>query len=204
MTIAWQQVPIILASASATRRDMLNAAGIRFDVVTADVDEPAIKAEQLKIGSDPRAICLALARAKAEAVSALHPDHWVLGGDSIVSLSGTMFSKPRSREDAASHLRAFSGRLMTLDSSVVLARGGTMQDYASDDAHLEVRTLTDAFIDAYLDAEWPAISACVGCFRIEGLGVHLFERTTGSQFTILGMPLLPVLDMLRGNAIVAP
>jgi septum formation protein len=204
MSIAWQTAPLILASASATRREMLTAAGIAFDVITAEVDEAAIKTELIGQGADSRAIGLALARAKAEAVSAQHPSHWVLGGDSIVSIEGAMFSKPRSRDDAAAHLRAFSGRQMALDSSVVLARGGAMVDYASDDAHLEVRSLSDAFIEQYLEAEWPAIAACVGCFRIEGLGVHLFERTTGSHFTILGMPLLPVLDMLRTNGITAP
>jgi septum formation protein len=202
--ISWQQEPVILASASATRQAMLNAAGIRFDVSTSAVDETLIKQDLRAQQAEPRAVALALATAKAEAVSADYPEAWVLGGDSVVSVDGTMFSKPRSREDAATHLRAFSGRMMTLDSAVVLARGGTRIDYASDDAHLEVRILSDAFIAAYLDSEWPAISACVGCFRIEGLGVHLFERTAGSHFTILGMPLLPVLDMLRTHGLITP
>jgi septum formation protein len=203
MSVSVQSEPIILASASATRRDMLSAAGIAFEVRTSDVDEAPIKEALLAQGADPRAICRALATAKAEAVSALYPERWVLGGDSVVSVEGRLFSKPHSRSDAAAHLAAFSSRLMTLDSSVVLVRGGVMVDYASDDAHLEVRTLSEAFIERYLDAEWPAIGSCVGCFRIEGLGVHLFERTTGSQFTILGMPLLALLGMLREHRIIA-
>lgn len=199
--LSWQTEPIILASGSATRRDMLAAAGIVFDVVTSDVDEAAIKAQLLAEGEDSRAICLALAQAKAEAVSALHPDRWVLGGDSIASVNGQMFSKPRSRDEAAVHLRAFSRQVLLLDSAVVLARDGIMQNYASDDARLAVRALSEAFIDQYLSVEWPAISHCVGCFRIEAMGAHMFEVLSGSHFTILGMPLLPLLDRMRAEGI---
>jgi septum formation protein len=195
--LAWQSEPIILASGSATRRDMLVSAGIAFEVITSEVDEAAIKTRLLADGADVRTICRALAQAKAEAVSALHPDRWVLGGDSIVSVHGQIFSKPHSRQNAAEHLRAFSGQVLLLDSSVVLAKGGVMQTYASDDARLEVRALSDDFIEQYLAVEWPAISHCVGCFRIEGMGVHLFEQLTGSHFTILGMPLEPLLDRMR-------
>jgi septum formation protein len=204
MSISWQREPIILASRSASRQAMLAAAGVAFEAIPADVDEVGIAEACLAAGSDPRAIGLALAKAKAEAVSAQFPERWVLGSDSLVSVDGQLYDKPESRHAAAAHLRAFSGRLMTLDSSVALARGGALVDHASDDAHLELRELGEDFIAAYLDAEWPAIAACVGCFRIEGLGIHLFERTTGSHFTILGMPLLPVLDMLRANGITAP
>jgi septum formation protein len=193
---------LILASASASRRAMLVAAGVAHEVIVSQVDESAIKARLLAEDKDPRAIGLALATAKALAVSEIHPGRWVLGGDSLVSAGGRLFDKPISREDAAEHLRFFSGKLMTLDSSAVLARDGAMIDYASDDAHLEVRTLSDAFITAYLDKEWPAISGCVGCFRIEALGVHLFEVITGSHFTVLGMPLLPVLDRLRTYGVI--
>ncbi|MEQ1509143.1 MAG: Maf family protein [Sphingopyxis sp.] len=197
MTVPWQHETLILASKSASRRAMLDAAGIAYEVVVADIDEAAIKADMQLSGADIRAITLGLARAKAESVSRLHPHRWVLGSDSAVSVEGQFYSKPATREGAAAHLRAFSGRMMTLDSAIVLAKGGEMRDYASDDAHLEVRCLSDAFIDQYLSAEWPAIAACVGCFRIEGLGAHLFECITGSQFTILGMPLLPLLDRMR-------
>lgn len=201
--LAWQREPIILASASSTRRDMLAAAGVAFEVITADVEEAAIKERLQTEGADPRAICRALATAKAAAVSYHHPHRWVLGGDSIVSIDGLMFSKPTSRAAAAAHLRAFSGRVMLLDSSAVLVKGGTTHSYASDDARLEVRALSDAFIDQYLAVEWPAISSCVGCFRIEGMGAHLFEVLTGSHFTILGMPLLPLLDRMRDVGILS-
>ncbi len=194
---------IILASGSASRRDMLMAAGVEFEIITTPVDEGAVKDRMAGQGAEPRAIALELAKAKALAVSALHPDRLVLGGDSMVSVAGQMFDKPINRDTAAEHLRAFSGQLMVLDSSAALAIGGRILDWRSDDAHLEVRDLSDMFINSYLDAEWPAIAACVGCFRIEARGVQLFERITGSHFTVLGMPLLPVLEMLRGQGLMA-
>jgi septum formation protein len=188
---------LILASQSASRRAMLDAAGVAHEAIPADVDEAAIKEVLLSAGEGPREIARELAKAKALAVSAAHPDAFVLGGDSIISVDGRIFSKPKSRDDAADHLRLFSGKVMILDSSAVLARGGEVVDWVSDDAHLEVRTLSEAFIQAYLDEEWPAISACVGCFRIEAHGVQMFELITGSHFTVLGMPLIPVLGFLR-------
>ncbi len=194
---------IILASGSASRRDMLTAAGVEFEIITTPVDEGAIKDRMAADGAGPRDIACELAKAKALAVSSLHPDRLVLGGDSMVSVTGRMFDKPTSRANAAEHLRAFSGQMMVLDSSAALAKGGEIVDWRSDDAHLEVRALSDAFIESYLDIEWPAISGCVGCFRIEARGVQLFERITGSHFTVLGMPLLPVLEMLRTQGVVA-
>lgn len=201
---AWQRTPLILASASATRRAMLEAAGIAHSVVTSEVDEAQIKARLIAEGAGSAAICGALAEAKAAAVSAQYPDAWVIGGDSVVSVDGRLFSKSKSRTDAAEHLRAFSGRTMILDSAVALARAGTVQSRAGDVARLLVRPLSEAFMADYLDAEWPAISHCVGCFRIEGPGVHLFERIEGSHFTILGMPLLPLLALLRDEGVLTP
>jgi septum formation protein len=183
---------------------MLTAAGVAFEAVSADVDEGALKADLLIKGQGARDIARALATEKALFVSRHYADVLVLGGDSIVTVGGTLFDKPVSRDDAAEHLRAFSGRVMTLDSAAVLARDGVVVDWRSDDAHLEVRSLSEAFITAYLDQEWPAISGCVGCFRIEARGVQLFEVITGSHFTILGLPLLPVLEMLRAQEIMSP
>ncbi|MEQ1687049.1 MAG: nucleoside triphosphate pyrophosphatase [Sphingopyxis sp.] len=202
MMAVWQRETLILASKSASRRAMLDAVDIRYDVVVADVDEASIKASMQQMGADSRAITHGLAKAKAETVSRLYPARWVLGSDSTVSVEGKLYSKPGSKEDAAAHLRAFSDRTMTLDSAVVLAKGGEMRGYASDDARLEVRNLSDAFIDQYLSVEWPAIAACAGCFRVEGLGVHLFETVMGSHFTVLGMPLLPLLQVMREQGIV--
>jgi septum formation protein len=194
---------LILASKSASRRAMLDAAGVPYQAIPADVDEAAIKNRMLEEGDGPAAIALCLAEAKALAVSLAHPDALVLGSDSIASAGGRMFDKPVSREDAADHLRFFSTRVMTLDSAAAIARGGVLIDAMGDAAELQVRALGEDFIQVYLAAEWPAISGCVGCFRIEGRGVQLFEEIRGSQFTVLGMPLLPVLAMLREEGCLA-
>jgi septum formation protein len=163
--------------------------------VGADLDERALEAEM--DGADPVEVAQALAAAKAAEVSARHPNALVLGSDSLVEIAGRRFDKPTSRENAADHLRAFSGQVMTLHSAAALARDGQILWVGSDFARLHVRDLSKEFIAAYLDTEWPAVSCCVGVFRIEGPGVQLFEGIVGDQFTVLGMPLLQVLDALR-------
>lgn len=190
---------LVLASQSASRREMLQAAGVEFEARPAAVDERAIEAEMA--GAAPAEIALALARAKALAVSRQVPDAWVLGSDSLVSVEGRRFDKPGGRREAAQHLAFFSGKLMELHSAAALARNGhTYWDHA-DCARLRVRHLSEAFIDSYLAAEWPAVSGCVGVFRIEALGVQLFDSIEGSHFTVLGMPLLPVLGALRARRV---
>ena len=188
---------LILASKGASRKAMLEAAGIAFTAKGADVDERALESEM--DGAEPGEIAQALAAAKAAAVSAGQPDALVLGSDSLVEVDGRRFDKPTSRENAAEHLRFFSGKVMTLHSAAALARDGQILWVGSDFARLRVRELSDDFIAAYLDAEWPAVSYCVGVFRIEGPGVQLFDSIMGDQFTVLGMPLLQVLDALRGQ-----
>ena len=188
---------IVLASQSVSRQAMLTAAGVDHVAVPASIDERGLEAEM--VGAAPGDIALTLARAKALAVSRSHADQWVLGSDSLVDVGGRRFDKPRSRAEAAEHLAWFSGKVMHLHSAAALARNGHTYWDGGDVAQLQVRHLSDAFIAAYLDAEWPAVSACVGVFRIEGRGVQLFERITGSQFTVLGMPLLPVLEALRAR-----
>lgn len=197
MTLALTR--IVLASASASRRTMLAAAGVEHDVVPAAIDERAIEAEMAN--SDPGEIAQALAAAKAAAVSAASPGEWVLGSDSLVEIDGQRFDKPVSREEAADHLRRFSGGVMTLHSAAALAKDGRIDWVEGDFARLKVRELSEDFIAAYLDVEWPAIAGCVGAFRIEGLGPQLFERIAGDQFTVLGMPLLPALGALRERGV---
>ena len=189
---------IVLASNSASRKAMLEAAGIAFTAQPADVDERALEADMA--GADPAEVAQALAAAKAAAVTS---EQLVLGSDSLVEVDGRRFDKPASRAQAAEHLRSFSGKVMTLHSAAALARGGQIVWVGSDFARLRVRELSDAFIDAYLDAEWPAVSYCVGVFRIEGPGVQLFESIMGDQFTVLGMPLLQVLEALREQSALA-
>ncbi len=189
---------LVLASTSASRRAMLDAAGVAHDAVAASVDEASVKESLLTAHVPPRDIADALAELKAVKVSRAIPGALVLGGDSVVALAdGTILDKPVDRADAADHLRRMSGTRHELISAAVIAQGGAAVWRHVDVARMHVRSLSDAFIDSYLDAEWPAISGCVGCYRIEGPGVQLFSRIEGSQFTIMGMPLLPILDFLR-------
>ena len=190
---------LILASNSASRRAMLQAAGVEVDCVGADVDERALEAEMAD--APPAEIAQALAAAKASAVSADHPDRFVLGGDSLV-VDGQRFDKPSSREEAAEHLRFFSGKVLHLHSAAALASGGRIVWLGEDAAALHVRDLGEDFIAAYLAAEWPEVGQTVGVFRIEAMGVQLFDRIFGDHFTILGMPLLQVLGALREQGVI--
>jgi len=188
---------LILASQSFSRRAMLDAAGVSYVARPAHVDEGAVKQALLDEGQPPRAIADALAELKALKIAQAEPDALVIGSDSVVSVAGQLFDKPVDRDNAAEHLRAFSGQTMLLTSAVVLARDGQAIWRHVGEARLDVWPLSEDFIETYLDAEWPAISGCVGCFRIEGPGVQLFSALHGDYFTILGMPLLPLLGQLR-------
>jgi septum formation protein len=190
---------IVLASKSASRRAMLQAAGVAFEVRAADIDERALEAAMEE--AEPEEVAQALAAAKAVAVSQAEPHRLVLGSDSLVEVDGRRFDKPASREQAAEHLRFFSGKAMRLHSAAALAAGGRITWLDHSLATLHVRELSDAFIENYLDAEWPAVAGCVGVFRIEARGVQLFERIIGDQFTVLGMPLLAVLEALRERGV---
>lgn len=185
---------LLLASASAIRRSMLAAAGVDVEVDPARIDESRVKAGH--DGDDP-ALALALAEAKALESSARHSGKWIIGGDSVVSVGGRRFDKPADRDEAAAHLRYFSGKPMQLTSAVALAFDGRIDWSIASRAILSVRPLSDDFIHTYLESEWPAVGNCVGVFRMEGRGVTLFDAVEGDHFTILGMPLLPLLAALR-------
>ena len=189
---------LILASTSAIRLEMLKAAGVEVEAVAPGVDEA-----ELKGGADPKATALLLAEAKARAVSARRPGEWAIGGDSMVSVDGRLFDKPRSREEAAGHLRFFSGKPIRLVSAAALAIDGRVEWSMADEAVLAVRGLSEGFIDSYLASEWPEVGYCVGVFRMEGRGVQLFSGIEGSHFTILGLPLLPLLEALRERRLLA-
>ena len=189
------RLTLILASTSAIRRHMLDAAGVSYRAVAPDVDE-----DELKLGlAKPQEIAGRLASAKAMSV----PGEWVIGSDSVVSVGGRLFSKPRNRAEAADHLRFFSGKPMELTSAVALARGQRLEWLHAETATLHVRPLSESFIDDYLDAEWPAVGYTVGVFRLEARGVQLFDRIDGDHFTILGMPLIPLLGALRERGLLA-
>ena len=193
---------LVLASGSASRRAMLAAAGVPFEATAPGVDEAAAKASLGALG--PRDLADALAELKAVKVSAREPDALVLGSDSVVALTdGTLLDKPETRAEAEDHLQRMSGTHHDLWSAVVIAEGGRAVWRHVERARLHVRPLSYSFLQAYLDAEWPAIAGCVGCYRIEGPGVQLFAKIEGSHFTVLGMPLLPVLDYLRTRHVLA-
>ena len=173
---------------------MLDAAGVAFTTVRPDVDEAAVKARL----SDTVEIASELAAAKACSIG---DGDWVIGSDSVVSAGGRLFDKPRSRDEAMEHLRFFSGKTMLLTSAVALARGGKLDWRHVETARLEVRYLSDGFIGDYLDAEWPEVGYTVGVFRLEARGVQLFLSIDGNHFTILGMPLLPLLGALRDRGL---
>ena len=192
---------LVLASQSLSRRAMLEAAGVGFEAIPAEIDERAVEAGLE--GRPADAVALELASAKALEVSRRHPGRTVLGSDSLVTVDHRRFDKPRSREHAGEHLRFFSGRTMLLHSAAALAEDGKVVWSTGDIAELQVRVLSERFIEDYLDHEWPAVAGCVGVFRIEARGVQLFESIAGSQFTVLGMPLLPVLAALRDRGALA-
>jgi len=184
---------IVLASKSASRRTMLGAAGVEFEVRPPSIDERALELQLADAGPDE----VALALAEAKALSVEGRGRPVLGSDSVVAVDGERFNKPQSRAQAAEHLRFFSGRTMELHSAAAIALTGTLRWSHVALARLKVRTLSDDYIESYLAQEWPEVSQCVGVFRIEALGVQLFECIDGDMFTVLGMPLLPVLGALR-------
>jgi len=188
---------IVLASQSASRKAMLSAAGVPFEARPARIDERAL--EQSLGTASPDIVARALAEAKALAVSRDLPGRLVLGSDSLVVVDGRRFDKPASRDDAAAHLRFFSGKEMRLVSAAALARGDEIAWTHHAEAVLKVRPLSEAFIETYLAAEWPHVAGCVGVFRIEAMGPQLFESIEGDQFTVLGMPLLAVLGALRDH-----
>ena len=190
---------LILASNSAIRRSLLDQAGLEFSVAPPDFDEESVKPGHM---GDDASLALSLAQGKALSVGA-GDDDWVIGSDSVVSVDGRRFSKPADRDQAAAHLRIFSGRTMSLSSAVALANRGKVDWSYAETARLQVRPLGEAFIRSYLDAEWPEIGYCVGVFRMEGPGVNLFDHVEGSHFTILGMPLLPLLGALRSKELMA-
>lgn len=175
---------------------MLDQAGVAFEVRSPDFDEGPAKQEH-----DGERLVRLLAEGKAVSVPA-DADDWVIGSDSSVSVDGLRYSKPCDRDEAAAHLRAFSGRTMLLSSAVALANRGRSDWSHAETAWLQVRPLSEQFIQSYLDQEWPEVGYCVGVFRMEGLGVTLFERAEGSHFTILGMPLLPLLGALRERGLI--
>lgn len=194
---------IILASQSASRKAMLAAAGVPFTAEAAGVDEDSVKAAMIAEGTDGRRLADALAELKAVKVSRRHPTLLILGCDSTVAAEdGTLVDKAESRHESRSQLQKLRGTAHRLTSAAVVALGGEPIWRHVATAKLTMRDFSDAFLESYLDAEWPAIGGCVGGYRLEGPGIQLFSRIDGDHFTILGLPLLPLLDWLRVRGVI--
>ncbi|HMM92500.1 Maf family protein [Bradyrhizobium sp.] len=199
MTIWRGQHPLVLASQSRARQMLLANAGMSFEAVPADIDERAI---QQKSGLlQPGEIATLLAQEKALFVSARTPDRYVIGADQTLALGQRLFSKPAGHAQAAEQLRALAGNTHELHSAVSVAHGGKMLFSEVSIARMTMRRLSGEEIRTYLDAAGDAVTTSVGAYQLEGLGVHLFERIEGDHFTILGLPLLPLLAFLRGQGL---
>jgi len=199
MTLWRGEHKLILASQSRARRALLSNAGLEFEVMAADVDERAI--QQASGLSRPGDIAGLLAREKALWVSSRRPGQYVIGADQTLALGLRLFNKPAGRAEAAEQLSALAGRGHELHSAVAVARDGTILFADVSMARMLMRQLDEIEIDEYLDTAGEVVASSVGAYQLEGLGVHLFERIEGDHFTILGLPLLPLLAFLRSKGL---
>jgi septum formation protein len=194
--------PLILASQSRARQMLLANAGLKFEAIPADIDERAV--QETSGLSTPSEIAALLAREKALVVSRARPGSIVIGADQTLALEERLFTKPADRAQALAQLGALAGRSHELHSAAAVARDGKILFETVAVARLTMRRLSEAEITVYLDeAGETVVTSSVGAYQLEGLGVHLFERIEGDHFTILGLPLLPLLDFLRSQHLLA-
>lgn len=193
--------PLVLASRSAVRRAMIEAAGVPLEIAPADIDERAVE-RRAGAGTAADAASL-LAREKSRAGCNGIKGRFVVGADQTLALGRKRFTKPVDRVSAREQLQALAGRTHELHSAVAVARDGRVLFSHVDTAKLTMRTLSERFIDAYLDAAGESVTASVGGYQLEGLGSHLFERIEGDYFTILGLPLFALLTFLRREGCLA-
>ena len=197
------QERLILASASTARNKVLADAGVVFSVSPSTVDERAVhvalKAGEEEVGAED--LAEVLARAKAQSISETHSDALVIGGDQVLALGDQIFDKPGSPDEARTQLLALRGKTHALVSAVALARGGEVSWTHVDVAHVTLRSFSPVFLGQYMALVGPSVCDTVGCYRLEGPGVQLIERVSGDVFTVLGLPLLPLLEELRRRGI---
>jgi septum formation protein len=191
--------PVILASGSKTRLTLLEQAGLIVDADPAAVDEQEMKAAFQAERAPAEACAEALAELKAIRVSQRHPGAIVIGADQMLDLNGVWFDKPADLDHARAHLQALRGQTHRLVTAAVVARNGSRIWHTLDTARLTMRPFSDAFLDEYLRRQGPAVLSSVGAYHLEGLGAQLFARVEGDFFTILGLPLLPLLGFLRDH-----
>ena len=192
---------IVLASASPARAALLRAAGIPIRVDAAAIDEAEVKASLRAVGAEPAAVAEALAELKAQRVSRRHPGSLVIGADQVLECDGVLFDKPTDPAAARNQLLTLRGRRHQLVSAVVLSRDGQRVWHHVDRANLTMRDFSAGFLDQYLRAAGEAALSSVGAYQLEGVGAQLFARIDGDYFTILGLPLLPLLDILREHGV---
>ena len=192
---------LVLASKSTVRRILLSGAGVTLSVHDAAVDEDAIKQNALKNHLSAPEIAARLATAKAQTVSALFPNALVIGCDQVLELDGNIFDKPINLEEARGHLRAFSGKTHQLIAAISLVQDGHPLWQTIDSAALKVRALSADFIETYIANEGEAVLSSVGAYRLESVGAQLFDEIDGDYFTVLGLPLLPLLEQLCKHGI---
>lgn len=198
MAALWiAQAPLLLASTSATRRLLLEGAGLPVETESPGIDERAVEEAARGEGLDPPALALRLASEKALAVSRRHPDRIVLGADQVLDCGGRVFHKPSGREQARIQLQDLAGKSHALHSAGALAIGGRAVETFLESARLSMRPLPADSIELYLDLAGPGILQSVGAYRLEDFGIHLFDKVEGDHSTILGLPLLPLLSALR-------
>ena len=195
--------PVVLASGSETRAAILRRAGLEVEVVRPGVDEEEIKAALLSEGARPNEIAETLAETKAVRVSARRAQALVIGADQVLDCDGDVYDKPGDRAQAALHLGQLRGRRHRLNSAACVALDGTALWRHIDRAEMTMRDISDDFIEHYLDSLGAEALTSVGAYQLEGLGAQLFDKVEGDYFTILGLPLLPLLAFLRGHGIVA-
>lgn len=197
---------LVLASGSRARREMLEAAGVAFTVQRPDVDEDAIRAalvdEAGVLTVEPGDVAEILAVAKAEAVSRSQPDAYVIGADQVLEFGPDILSKPKNEPAARRQLDSFRGKTHTLHSGVAIAHGGTVHWSTVELAEMHVRNFSSAFLDDYMEQAGSTVLESVGAYFLEGRGIQLFERIDGDYFTVLGMPLLPLLSELRARKLI--
>ncbi|NIA71711.1 septum formation protein Maf [Pelagibius litoralis] len=192
---------LVLASGSATRRKVLAAAGVAFQVQAAAVDETAVKESLRAEGATAIQTAETLAELKAQRVAAKFPGALVIGADQMLSCNAVWFDKPVDSDHAAAHLRALSGKAHELSTAVCVVRNGARAWHHNAVARLTMRSLSDDFIETYLAAAGEAVLGSVGAYQLEGPGAQLFAEVEGDFFTVLGLPLLPLLDYLRANKV---
>ena len=195
---------LVLASGSSIRATLLRNAGLDFAVDPAGVDEREIERPLLEAGAEPQEIALVLGKAKALDVALRRPGDLVIGADQVLGLGSTRFTKPADLAAARAQLALLAGKTHELHSSVVVAKGGEVLWSHLSTARLRMRVLSDAELDVYLAMAGSAALSSVGCYQLEGLGIRLFERIEGDYFTILGLPLLPLLGFLREKGEIHP